>query len=567
MRIALIGNQNSGKTTFFNYLTGSYQKVGNFPGITVEMKYGKLKHFPEIEIVDLPGVYSLDNYSEEEKETINFLKNNQVDYIINIIDGTCLSRHLLLTKELLKLNTKVILCISFFDEMTTQQKENLQKLEREEQISLFLIDYRNKKLIDDFYSKLHNKNENKKELNLSLLENEDVRIKNDLDRVFLNRFLAYPLMILIFSLILFLSFYVGGNILGNAISSFFDYLIGFLNNFFIRINLNIIITSLLLEGIIPALGTLLSLAPTLLILFFCISLLEDSGYLSRVAALMDRLLRPLGLSGRSFVCLILGYGCTVSGVLASKILTDKEEKKLVLKLVPYSICPARMMILLAVLPLLFHEYAFFALLLIYLLANSIMILMSFIFRMKKKNKVPYFILELPKYRFPSFKNAFYLVEEKLKDYIARAFNIILISTVFIWFLSSFDYKMNFLLEDRNTSLLSILGNSISFIWLPFNFPEPYKVTSSLIIGLISKESFLSTMVILYGSLENIINLFTSENLIALIVFVMLYMPCIAVFSVVKKENKSFIKTFLIFTLETLIAYLVSILIYFILMLI
>lgn len=567
MKIALVGNQNSGKTTFFNYLTGSYQKVGNFPGVTVEMKHGRLKHYSEIEIIDLPGIYSLDDYSEEEKETTKFLKNNQVDYIINIIDGTCLNRHLLLTKELLKLNTNVILCISFFDEMTTQQKENLQKLEREEQCSLFLIDYRNKKLIDDFYSKLHNKNENKKELNLSLLENEDVRIKNDLDRIFLNRFLAYPLMILIFSLILFLSFYVGGNILGNAISSFFDYLIGFLNNFFIRINLNIIITSLLLEGIIPALGTLLSLAPTLLILFFCISLLEDSGYLSRVAALMDRLLRPLGLSGRSFVCLILGYGCTVSGVLASKILTDKEEKKLVLKLVPYSICPARMMILLAVLPLLFHEYAFFALLLIYLLANIIMIFMSFIFRLKKQNKVPYFILELPKYRLPSLKNAFYLVEEKLKDYVSRAFNIILIATIFVWFLSSFDYKLNFLLCDKSTSLLSILGNAISFIWLPFNFPEPYKVTSSLIIGLISKESFLSTMVILYGSLENIINLFTSESLIALLVFVMLYMPCIAVFSVIKKENKSFIKTFLIFTLETLIAYLVSILIYFILMLI
>lgn len=566
--IALVGNQNSGKTTLFNYLTGNHQKVGNFPGITIEVKHGKLLNHNDIEIIDLPGIYSLDNYSSEEKNAIDFLLDQKIDAIINVIDSTCLERHLLLTNELLNLNKPLFLFLSFIDEFKKEKKKNkFDLLESTSGCKTILLDYKDKTLhkrisnllAEDFSIGLQ------KKINPELFKQEEKKNKFDLDNIFLHKYLAYPIMITIFSIILFLAFYLGGNILGTLINDFFNYLITILNNYFLRFEVNQILSSFLLEGIIPGLGSLISLIPTILILFFCISILEDSGYLARIAVIMDRILRPVGLSGRAFISLILGYGCTVPAVMSSKILVDKKEQELLIKLVPYSICPARMMILLAILPLLFKEYAFFVLLIFYLLANLVMIMVSFIFRLKSKNQVPLLIIELPKYRRPSIKNAYFLVEEKLKDYINKAFNVILLATIAIWFLSSFDWKIQFI-EDKNLSILSSLGNILSFIWLPFNFPESYKVTSSLICGLLSKESFLSSMVILYGSSENIISSFSKESLCALLVFVILYMPCIAVFSVVRKELKSFCKTLKIFLFETIIAYIVSLFVYWILIL-
>lgn len=567
--IALVGNQNSGKTTLFNYLTGTHQKVGNFPGITIEVKHGKLLNHPEIEIIDLPGIYSLDNYSSEEENAINFLFDKKIDAIIDVIDSTCLERHLLLTNELIKLNKPIFLFMSFIDEFKKEKKEDkFNLLENSSGCKTLLLDYKDKTLNKKIYNLINQEIDIKlqKQINTELFKQKERSNSFDFDKVFLHKYFAYPIMILIFSFILFLAFYLGGSVLGSLINNFIDYLTNILHEYFKNAEINRIMASFLLDGLLPGLGSLISLLPTILILFFCVSILEDSGYLARIAVIMDRILRPLGLSGRSFISLILGYGCTVPAVMSSKILVDKKEQELLIKLVPYSLCPARMMILLAILPLIFGKYVFFVLLGFYLLANLVMVLMSILFRLKNKNKPPLLIIELPKYRRPSLKNAYFLVEEKLKDYINKAFNVILLATIAIWFLSSFDWKMQFI-EDKNLSILSSLGNIFSFIWRPFNFPESYKVTSSLICGLLSKESFLSSMVILYGSSENIISSFSKESLCALLVFVTLYMPCIAVFSVVRKEFNSFYKTIKVFLIETVVAYIISLLVYWILILI
>lgn len=563
-RVALVGNPNSGKTTLFNFLTGMHQKIGNFPGVTVDIKSGICRFDETIEIVDLPGIYSLEAETGEERVARDFLDREKIDLIVDVIDATVLERSLLLAVELRKRPFPVVAALNFCDEIEDIPDAQVEAFLKcpVQKISagkgLYIGELIEKisacKSQEPLASSIRADRFFNRQNDASLLE----RTKK-IDRLVLRRFSGAMLMVSIFAFILFASVFFGGMVLSPILNAFLEDGLEWLRKIMTEMGIHEAIRSFFCDGVLLGLATVFSIFPTILILFFFISLLEDSGYFARIAVLSDRMFRSLGLSGKSSVPLFLSFGCSVPAVMSARTLPDEEERKKTIALIPYLICPARLMILLSFGAVLFPGKLILFIFFFYLLSIAIVIFSAFLIK-RKKHPEP-FVLELPKYRVPSFRNAFFLIQDKLKDYIDKAFGIILLSSVAIWFLQSFDFHLRYVYGNSEISLLAEVGKHLASLLKPFHFSEGWKVASSLVSGFISKETFLTSMVQLYGSLSAITACFSFAQIIALLVFVMLYMPCIATFSVVRKELGSGKKAIFLFLIQTVVAYGISYIFY------
>lgn len=653
MKIALIGNQNCGKTTLFNNLTGSNQRVGNFPGVTIESKQGFVKG-NDIEIIDLPGIYSLSPYSQEEIVTRNYLIKEEIDIILNIIDVTNIERNLYLTLQLIELGKPMIVALNMMDEMigsgnvvnitmlseklgvkclpiVASKGEGVNELLKEAEyigknhilpkvldicceespihraihsVMLQILDHSEKYKIPARYAATHLLEEDRaleKELNLSQNEIEiiDHMIKemetetgydneisvammryeyidnicsktvkrkniqtkeqirsNKVDNILTNKYFAFPIFFLILGLIFYLTFdLIGGNLQGlleNILSKGTEGI----RSAMTKASFSPFSISLLCDGIIGAIGSVLSFLPVVVLLFFFLSLLEDSGYMARIAFIMDKPLRKIGLSGRSFVPMLIGFGCSVPAVMSTRTLTSNKDKKLTLMLIPFMPCTAKLPILTVLCAAFFGKFAVWVMLLMYVISITLGILVAAVIQFVKRSKPTPFMLELPAYRIPTFKNTIILMWEKAKDFIKKAFTIVFIASLVIWFLSSFDAKLNYLNGKVNSSILSQVARFITPIFNPIGVYD-FEVTSAIIAGLSAKESVVSTLEILSFDLGNLSLL----QGFSILVFVMLYMPCIATFSVVCKELKSHKLGIIYMLFQTVFAYLVSVLIF------
>lgn len=653
MKLALVGNQNCGKTTLFNNLTGSSQRVGNFPGVTVESKQGFIKD-KDLEIIDLPGIYSLSPYSEEEIVTRNYLIKEEPDIILNIIDVTNIERNLYLTLQLIELGKPMIIALNMMDEMIgsgnvvnitklseklgvkclpiiASKGEGVKELLKEAEyigrnqilpkvldicseespihraihsVMLQILDHSKKYRIPARYAATHLLEEDRvleKELHLSQNEieiiehmikemetetgydneisvammryefidnicKETVKRKNiqtkeqvrsnKIDNILTNKYFAFPIFFLLLGFIFYLTFdLIGGNLQG-LLEILLENGTEKIRSAMTKASFSPFSISLLCDGIIGAVGSVMTFLPVVVLLFFFLSLLEDSGYMARIAFIMDKPLRKIGLSGRSFVPMLVGFGCSVPAVMSTKTLTSKKDKKLTLMLIPFMPCTAKLPILTVLCAAFFGKFAFWVMLLIYVASIILGILVAAIIQLIKRSKPSPFMLELPAYRIPTCKNTIILMWEKAKDFIKKAFTIVFIASLVIWFLSSFDLKLNFISGSSNDSILANIARFITPIFNPIGVYD-FEVTSAIIAGLSAKESVVSTLEILSFNLGNISLL----QGFSLLMFLILYMPCIATFSVMCKELKSHKLGIMYMLCQTIFAYLVSLAIF------
>lgn len=646
MKIALVGNQNSGKTTFFNLLTKQNQKTGNFPGVTVEFKEGVISQTKDL-IVDLPGIYSLYPYSSEEELTTNYLLNENYDLIINIIDATNLERNLYLTLQLLDLNKPLLIALNMIDELEKRNlkldfkelskcinvkicpisalknigiKELLNNLSEpliESDIRLnydhlylkirkeikdiiknnnvlLPLDYVVSSIIEkrNTYSFINRNDEKRINENVKILEDyyslerevliTSIRYKLidyisfkslkkikkestfDLDKLLTNKYLAFPILLMILGFIFFVTFGIVNNTITGMLNQSFEELIKATRLRMTYFSLNEVVISLVCEGIMKGVFSVLSFLPTIVTLYFFLSLLEDTGYMARISFILDKPLSKIGLSGKSIVSLLIGFGCNVPSILSTRTLSSKKEKNLTLLLIPFIPCNAKMP-LLTILVGAYFKLDFIIILILYIFSITIGIGgIYFINKLIKKDESKY-ILELPPYRLPTIKNVVIYMLEKSKDFIVKAFSIIFISSVIIWFFMNFDVNLQYTLNLEE----SILCKISSFITPIFNLigVSDWKITASIISGISAKEAFVSTLSILFGSIEAAFNVITIKNVIPLVVFLLLYTPCIACISVLRKELKSTLKTLIFIGGQSLFAYLISSLIYAVMLLV
>lgn len=552
--IALLGNPNVGKTTLFNALTGSKQYVGNWPGVTVEKKEG---YYKDYKIVDLPGIYAMDTFSNEEIVAKNFLENDDVDLILNIVDGSNLDRNLYLTTQLKQFNKPIILAINMIDVVNSKGYEiDYDKLSSELGVTVIpiiaakkqgidlvkeAIEKKDYKILDDskkfnFYDEkeaykyiekvtqncLNKKNANKKDLT------------EKLDKVLLNPFLAYPLFILIMAFMFQFTFAW----VGQPIS---DWLDGLLNNSFIPwmhtllANTSPWFQSLLVDGIIGGVGGILVLLPVILALFVCIAFLEDSGYMARVAFLMDKFMRKMGLSGKAFIPMIVGFGCSVPAIMSARTLESEKDRKLTALLVPLMSCNARLPIYALFASVFFTEHRGLVVASLYLLGVVIAFLIGILFKKTifKKDEEP-FIIELPNYKIPQLTSIIKQTYDKAKGFIKKAGTIIFAMTVVIWFLSNFN--LHGLVENVDESMLASIGSFIAPIFTPLGFGN-WQSAVSLLSGLLAKESVVSSMEVIFnGDLKVILpQFFTAISAYSFLIFTLLYVPCVSTVGTMKKE--------------------------------
>ena len=631
---ALVGNQNCGKTTLFNQLTGMNQHVGNFPGVTVEQKSGELKGHNNTLVTDLPGIYSLSPYSEEEIVSRDFILKNDIKGIINILDATNIERNLYLTLQLLELDIPIVLALNMKDEVETNGGYiNVNLMEQILQVPIVLISAKTNEGVNELIDHaMHvayyqekptpldfcDENENngavhraihaimyliedhakranipprfaatkviendklvidalkldKNELEMiehivTQMENErqldrsaaiaDARylfiskvvkqcvkkpheskqhiISEKIDKVLTGKYTAIPIIILILGLVFFLTFNVIGAGLQKMLEIGIDSLTNLVDNAFTNMNVDIVLHSLVINGLFKGVGSVVSFLPIIVVLFFFLSMLEDSGYMARVAFIMDKLLRKIGLSGKSIVPLLIGFGCSVPAVMSTKTLSSKRDRKMTILLTPFMSCSAKLPIYGYICQIFFKNYAWLFMIGLYILGICIGILAAFI--MKKttfKGEASPFVMELPSYRLPGFKNVFQLLKEKTIDFVKRAFSIILVATLVIWFLQSFDFKFNYVADSSNSMLAAISG-FISPIFKPLGFND-YRITTSLISGILAKESVVSSLMVLFKTEEAIRGTLNIYSAICLLVFCLLYTPCIATIASIKKE--------------------------------
>lgn len=662
MIFALAGNQNCGKTTLFNALTGSNQHVGNFPGVTVDRKSGDIKGQKGCSVVDLPGIYSLRPYTQEEIVTRDFIINEKPDGIINIVDATNIERNLYLTLQLLELRVPTVLALNMMDEVRenggsidvnkmsealgvpvipisaakgegvselidkaieTAKNRTLPKVYdfcTEDSpvhrcihaIAHLIEDHAERlgvpprfctaKLIeggDDVADKLC-LDENERELiehcivqmedesgfdrNAALADMRYAFIESvvhvsvvkcheskgharsvKIDKILTGKYTAIP----VFFVILFVIFYLTFNVIGKYLSDLLELgitsLSGVVDNALINYGINPVVKSLIVDGIFAGVGSVLSFLPIVITLFLFLSILEDTGYMARVAFVMDKPLRKIGLSGRSFVPMLMGFGCSVPAVMATRTVSSDRDRKMTILLTPYMSCSAKIAIYAVFTQAFFPEYGAFVMMGLYLLGVLLAIVVALILKSTifKGQPVP-FVMELPNYRLPSFKSVVLLLWEKAKDFLSRAFTVILLATVVIWFLQSFDYKLNFT-EDSRTSLLAYIGRAISVIFRPLGFDD-WRVTTALISGFTAKEAVVSSLAVLCGtsadSLVSVLpSVFTPLTAISFLVFTLLYTPCIAAVSTIRKEFKSFWATVGIVLAQCAVAYVMSLIVY------
>ncbi|GAA0070673.1 ferrous iron transport protein B [Clostridium sardiniense] len=552
--IALLGNPNVGKTTLFNSLTGSKQYVGNWPGVTVEKKEG---YYKDVKIVDLPGIYAMDTFSHEEKVAKHFLEDGDVDIILNIVDGSNLDRNLYLTTQLKQFNKPIILAVNMIDVVQSKGFEiDYKKLSEELGVTVIPIiaakgqgidllketiekqnfthikdvnkfDFKDEKSAYKYIEKVIHKCLNKKDTNKKDLTER-------LDKIFLNPFLAYPLFILIMVFMFQFTF----SWVGQPISDFLD---GVLNDSFIPWMHTLLSStspwfqSLLVDGIIGGVGGILVLLPVILALFVCIAFLEDSGYMARIAFLMDKFMRKMGLSGKAFLPMVVGFGCSVPAIMSARTLESEKDRKLTALLVPLMSCNARLPVYALFASVFFTEHRGLVVASLYLLGIIIAFLIGILFKntLFKKDEEP-FIIELPNYKIPQLSSIVKQTYDKAKGFIKKAGTIIFAMTVVIWFLSNFN--LHGVVESVDESILASIGSFIAPIFTPLGFGN-WQSSVSLLSGLLAKESVVSSMEVIFnGDLKVILpQFFTAISAYSFLIFTLLYVPCVSAVGTMKKE--------------------------------
>ncbi len=551
--VALLGNPNVGKTTLFNYLTGSNQRIGNWAGVTVDKKEG---FFSDIKMVDLPGIYAMDTYSNEEKISKAFLETDEVDVILNIIDASNIDRNLYLTTQLKQFKKPIILAINMID-VAEKKGINLDynKLSELMQVTVIPIVASKAQGIDDIKNALESGNflrniddneyqfKDEKET-YSFIEDmlskcnktvdkSKTTFKDKLDNFLLNPFLAYPIFIIIMALMFQITFAWIGQPLSDLLDGLLnDSLLPYLSD--LLSNTSPWFQSLIVDGIVAGVGGIVVLLPIILALFACISVLEDSGYMARVAFIMDKLMRKMGLSGKAFIPMIVGFGCTVPAIMSARTLESEKDRKLTALLVPLMSCNARLPVYAIFASVFFPNYVGLVVALLYLLGVILAFILGIIFKntLFKKDEEP-FIIELPEYKTPSLKSVGKQVYEKAKSFLIKAGTIIFAMSVVIWFLSNFNFSG---MVDVNDSILASIGNIIAPVFKPLGFGN-WQSSVSLLTGLLAKETVVASMGIIFaGDLTLMLPAyFTAASAISFLVFVLLYTPCISVIGAMKKE--------------------------------
>jgi len=632
LTFALAGNQNCGKTTLFNRLTGSNQHVGNFPGVTVDRKDGEIKNHADTLITDLPGIYSMSPYSNEEIVTRKFLLDEKPKGIINIIDASNIERNLYLTMQLMELNIPMVVALNMMDEVrknggsvlvnemeqllgvpvipiSAAKNEGIEELtdhalhiakyrecpgrqdfcishgtseqtavhrcihaimhliEDHAEAAEIPIRFAASKLIegDSLVEDKLKLSQNEKEM-IDQMEQErgldraaaiaDMRfhfIKSicqqtvikpseskeharsiKIDKILTGKYTAIPSFIAIMGLVFWLTFSVIGKGLSNLLDLGISHLTTLVDGLLTKANINDVLHSLIIDGIFNGVGSVLNFLPIIVTLFFFLSLLEDSGYMARVAFVMDKLLRKAGLSGRSIVPMLIGFGCTVPGVMASRTLSSERDRKMTILLTPFMSCSAKLPIYGFFAAAFFPNNSAIVMILLYALGIATAVFMAMIMKLSifKGEPVP-FVMELPNYRMPSAKSVCQLLWEKAKDFLQRAFTVIFVATIVIWFLQTFDTKFN-LVENSQDSILATIAGFIAPIFKPLGFGD-WRISTALITGFMAKESVVSTLSVLLGSGVKITSILTQLGAASLLVFCLLYTPCVAAIASIKRE--------------------------------
>lgn len=584
MKVALVGNQNSGKTTLFNCLTGMNAKIGNWPGVTIEKKVGIIKG-TNYEITDIPGIYSLSPYSIEEKISKNYIFEENPDVIINIVDATCLERSLYLTTQLLETNSRIIIVLNMADKL--EEKGLIideKKLSQILGVKVFKVSALKERGIDRIIEELKKLNYIKREKKVPdyLEENYDINkyeeiankkyeyienivktcvkkkikersISDKIDKILLNKWLAFPAFIIIMFLIYYLSVGVIGkftvDVIGNYINDLKVSTYGIMTN----MNMAEWFKSLVIDGIISGVGAVLGFVPQLIILFLCITLLETSGYMSRVALLLDKVFRKIGLSGKSLIPFIVGSGCSVPGIMGTRIIENEDERNMTTILTPFIPCSAKLPIIALFAGYFFPERSGLVAASLYFLAIVIIIFSAII--MKKyvfKNTTSTYVAELPEYKLPSIKYVVKEVFDKIISFIKRAGTIILLCSIIIWFLLSFSVKLEYGVKIEE-SILAAIGKKISWIFYPIIGVNSWEATVSAIQGLVAKEQVISSMAVISGLTEEtseifikggIFEFFNPISAYAFMIFNLFSAPCFGAIGAMKKElgnNKKLLK--------------------------
>lgn len=575
--IALLGNPNVGKTTLFNSLTGSNQRVGNWAGVTVDKKEG---YFNNFNIVDLPGIYAMDTYSNEEKVSKEFLENGQVDLILNIIDASNIDRNLYLTMQLKQFKKPIILAVNMID---VAEKKGIhidyEKLGQLLNVVVIPIQASKEIGIEEVKTALSSINKNKIDnTDYSFSSEKETyayiedllskctkksksskkHIKENLDNIMLNPWLAYP----IFFAIMALMFQVTFTWIGQPLSDLLDSL---LNDSLVPIiegwisNYSPWFQSLILDGIVGGVGGIVVLLPVILSLFACITILEDSGYMARVAFLMDKVMRKMGLSGKAFIPMIVGFGCSVPAIMSARTLESEKDRKLTALLVPLMSCNARLPVYSIFASVFFPKYVGLVVASLYFLGIILAFILGIIFKhLIFKNEEEPLLIELPEYKLPSLKNLFVQLYEKSKNFLIKAGTLIFAMSIILWFLSNFNFSG---ITDVNDSILASIGGFIAPIFKPLGFGN-WQSSVSLLTGLIAKETVVSSMgVIFAGNLEVLLPLhFTALSALSFMVFILLYTPCITAVGTMKKEFGTKITLFSI-TYQLILAWSISFLVF------
>lgn len=660
MVFALIGNQNCGKTTLFNSLTGSNQHVGNFPGVTVEKKEGVIKKHKNTVVVDLPGIYSLSPYTSEEVVTRDFLINSHPDAIINIVDATNIERNLYLTLQILELGIPTVLALNMMDEVRASGNYiDIQKLESELSIPIIPISASKNEGISELVSRALETASNKtapkkqdfcsgpvhkaihsiahlvedkaeahnlplrfasskivegddpiiKTLELTGLELEIIghiiddmesRLGTDreaaladmrysfiqqlcektvvkkqetnehnrsvkIDEILTHKYFALPVFIGIMALVFWLTFGVVGAFLSDIFQKSIDGVIMLTDAALTAAQVSPWIYSLVIDGICTGIGSILSFLPTIVVLFFFLSILEDSGYMARVAFVMDKLLRKIGLSGRSFVPMIIGFGCSVPAIMATRTLSSERDRKMTILLTPFMSCSAKLPVYAVFSSAFFPQCPTLIMILLYILGMTVAVISGLLFKntLFRGKPVP-FVMELPAYRMPSARSVALHMWDKAKDFLTRAFTIIFLASIVIWLLQNFDFKFN-MVSDSSFSMLAAIGKFISPVFAPLGFGD-WRSATALVTGLTAKEAVISTFAVLVNgdsaSLGSALtSIFTPASAISFLVFTLLYMPCVAAFSVIKRELGGFKSAALAMVYQTSAAWITAFAIY------
>ena len=662
MLLALVGNQNCGKTTLFNQLTGSNQHVGNFPGVTIEHKIGQIIGWKNYDLVDLPGIYSIRPYSGEEKVSRDFIIERKPDAIINIVDATNIERNLYLTLQLIEMGKPMVLALNMMDELlgnhgsvdiqklsdrlgipvvpiaaakndgvdelmrvVAETAENTVKPRRIDfcsagpvhrcihTVSHVVEDHADKigvpsrfaatrvieedaeiisalKLSDNEleligHAVLEMENEGGLDRNAALAEmryrfieavcsecvikaqeSKEMLRSVKIDKVLTNKYLAIPMFIAIMGFIFWMTFSVLGKWLSDLLALGIDEVTALVDNALTAYGLNPVVHSLVIDGVFAGVGSMLSFLPIIVVLFFFLAILEDTGYMSRVAFVMDKLLRRIGLSGRSFVPMLIGFGCSVPAIMATRTLSSERDRKMTMLLIPFMSCSAKIPIYAVFTAAFFPDHGGLVMTCLYVFGMLVGIIAAKVLSKTAFTGKPVpFVMELPNYRMPSLKSVLLLMWEKAWDFIRRAFTVIFAATIVIWFLQHFDVRLNVVGEGSTDSLLAIIGTWIAPVFAPLGFGD-WRVATALLTGLMAKEAVISTLGVLMNVGANhgsaaLGGLFTLPSAVSFLVFCLLYTPCVAALAALRRELGSGVKTVLVMISQCCVAWLAAFCVY------